>query len=80
LVSNGVYTYNNHPLPVLHLDEKMRGRYERLEMRQSISTIEELAAKDTNGLSSHIPLEFNGFFNKAITWWEIIVPSASRTQ
>lgn len=67
VVSNGVYTYNDHPLPVLHLDEKMRQRYERIEMRQSISTIEELASKDTNGLCSPIPLEFNCFFNKALS-------------
>jgi hypothetical protein len=67
VVSNGAYRYSDHPLPVLHLEEKMRERYERIEMRQSISTIEELAAKDTNGLSSPIPLEFNGYFDKALS-------------
>lgn len=45
----------------------MRKRFEKLEMRDSISVLEGLARNDKNGLSRPIPLEFNGFLNKALT-------------
>lgn len=67
VVTNGYHRYNSHPLPTLHLKEETRKRFEHLEMRESISTLEDLAEKDQGGLSRPIPLEFNQFFDEAIT-------------
>jgi hypothetical protein len=66
-VSNGAYRYESHPLPTLHLDEKVRKRFEELEMRDSISVLEGLAKEDKVGLRRPIPLEFNGHLSKVLT-------------
>jgi hypothetical protein len=66
-VSNVAYRFESHPLPTMHLDEKVRKRFEELEMRDSISVLEGLARNDKNGLRRSIPLEFNGHLNKALT-------------
>lgn len=66
-VSNGRYRYESHPLPTLHLEEKVRNRFENLETRDSISVLEGLARNDKNGLRRPIPIEFNGFLNEALT-------------
>ncbi|MCI0562337.1 MAG: hypothetical protein MN733_27955 [Nitrososphaera sp.] len=69
VVTNGVYRYNDHPLPTFHLDEKTRNRLQNLEMRDSISVLEGLAQKDKEkgSLSMPIPLEFNRELGKTIT-------------
>lgn len=67
VITNGVYRYNSHPLPTLHLDKDIRKRYENLEMRESISVLEGLAASDTGNLHRPIPIEFNMFFDEVIT-------------
>lgn len=66
VVTNGVYRYSSHPLPTSHLEEKIRKRFESLEMRESISVLEGLAANDKGDLSRPIPLELNRFFDKVI--------------
>lgn len=65
-VTNGVYFYRDHPLPVLHLNEQIRERYQRLQLRQSIAAVEELAATGEKGLTSPIPVELNALFNRAL--------------
>lgn len=67
VVGNAAYTYNDHPLPTFHLDQRVRNRFEKLEMRDSISVLEGLARNDKNGLSRPIPLELNRFLDKALT-------------
>jgi len=67
VVTNGVYRYNDHPIPTLHLDEKTQNRLQNLEMRDSISVLEGFAQKDKGGLSRPIPLEFNSVLGKTIT-------------
>lgn len=66
VVTNGVYRYNDQPLPTLHLDESARNRLENLEMQDSISVLEGLAQKDKGSLSRPIPLEFNSVLGKPI--------------
>lgn len=69
VVTNGVYRYNAHPLPIFHLDEKTRNRLQNLDERGSISVLEGLAQKDKGkgSLSRPIPLEFNRELGKTIT-------------
>jgi hypothetical protein len=69
VVTNGVYRYNAHPLPIFHLDEKTRNRLLNLDERGSISVLEGLAQKDKGkgSLSRPIPLEFNRELGKTIT-------------
>lgn len=45
-VSNGVYHYSDHALPVHHLEKKMRERLTTNSVTDSVSTIEEWAGKD----------------------------------
>lgn len=69
VVTNGYYRYNDHPLPIFHLEEKTRDGLQNIEMRDSISVLEGLAQKDKGkgSISRPIPLEFNGELGKAIT-------------
>lgn len=66
-VTNNAYTYNEHPLPTMHLLPEQRKRLEELEMRDSIAVIEGLAKHDKQGLQRPLPLEYAALFNKALT-------------
>lgn len=66
-VTNNAYTYNDHPLPTMHLTAEQRKRLEELEMRDSIAVLEGLAKHDKQGLQRPLPLEYGAFFNKALT-------------
>ena len=57
-VTNVAYTYNDQPLPTAHLGEEIQLKLARYGARESISTLEELARKDTQGLSIPIAPEF----------------------
>jgi hypothetical protein len=65
-VSNDAYTYNDQQLPTLHLGEEVRLKFERYEMRDSISVLEGLARNDTKGLSISIAPEFYGILSKPL--------------
>jgi hypothetical protein len=67
VVTNMAYRHKSYPLPTLHLEEKIRKRYENLEMRESITVLEGLNANDKGGLRRPIPPEFNRFFDEAFT-------------
>jgi AbiTii len=58
--------FTGHPLPTMHLDEKVRARFEELDIRDSISTIEELARTASGRLTMPIPMEANHLFEKAL--------------
>lgn len=66
-VTNGVYTYPDHPLPTLHLAVEQRKKLEELEMRDSIAVLEGLAKHDKQGLQRPLPLEYGVLFNKVLT-------------
>jgi hypothetical protein len=66
-VTNNAYTYNDHPLPTMHLTSEQRKRLEELDMRDSIAVIEGFAKHDKQGLKRPLPLEYAAFFNKALT-------------
>jgi len=67
-VSNGVYTYNDQPLPTLHLGEELRSKFRRFEARESISSLEGLARSESkHGLMVPIAPEFNGLLSKPLT-------------
>lgn len=66
-VTNNAYTYNDHPLPTMHLTLEQRKRLEELDMRDSIAVLEGLAKHDKQGLQRPLPLEYAAFFNKALS-------------
>lgn len=45
-ITNGVYTYNDHPLPLAHLGKELRERFETSRITQSIAVIEHWATND----------------------------------
>lgn len=55
--SNGAYRYNEQPLPVMHLDERVRDMLQVKRLSQSISVIEKWAAEEDN-ITSIIAPEF----------------------
>lgn len=65
-VTNNAYTYNDHPLPTMHLTADQRKGLEELDMRDSIAVLEGLAKNDKQGLQRPLPLEYAVFFNKAL--------------
>jgi len=66
-VTNNVFTYNDHPLPTMHLKREQRKRLEELELRDSIAVLEELAKHVMQGLQRPLPLEYTALFNEALT-------------
>jgi hypothetical protein len=55
-LSNGYYYHNNQPLPISHLEEKMRKKLETMYLVQSIAVIE-FYAKDDKDLTIAIAPE-----------------------
>jgi hypothetical protein len=66
-VTNNAYSYNDHPLPTMHLTKEQRRGLEDLEMRDSIAVLENLAKQDKNGLQRPLPIEYGALFNKALS-------------
>jgi hypothetical protein len=66
-LTNNAYSYTDHPLPTMHLEKAQRERLERLEMRDSIAVLEELAKNEKQGLQRPLPIEYGALFNKALT-------------
>jgi AbiTii len=66
-LSNNAYTYNDQPLPTAHLGEEIQLQLARYGARESISALEELARKDTQGLVIPIAPEFYGLLSKPLT-------------
>jgi hypothetical protein len=66
-VTNNAYSYNDHPLPTMHLDKAVRDRFEKLEMRDSIAVLEGLSKNERQGLQRPLPIETGALFNKALT-------------
>jgi AbiTii len=66
-VTNNAYSYNDHPLPTMHLTPTQREGMEQLEMRDSIAVLEGLAKHDKQGLQRPLPLEYSALFNKALS-------------
>ncbi len=67
VVTNGYQRHNSHPLPTLHLEKEIRNRFEKLEMRECISALEVLSARDEGKLTQPIAVEFNCFFEKGFS-------------
>ncbi len=63
--SNGFYRYNDQPLPVAHLEEKLRNLLKNIELRQSIAVIEKFAEDDSKVAIGVIP-EFYPLLSKGI--------------
>ncbi|MGH9552114.1 MAG: hypothetical protein ACRD3W_22190 [Terriglobales bacterium] len=62
--ANVAWQFNDQPLPTMHLKPELRKRFEELEMRESISTIEELASNNKGSLIREIPPEAYHLFEK----------------
>lgn len=65
-ITNGAYSYSDHPLPTMHLTEKQRRGLEELEMRDSVAVLEGLAKQDKQGLQRPLPIEYGALFSKAL--------------
>lgn len=63
--SNMAYRYTEQPLPLLHLDEKLRKSLETTHLRQSFAVIESYAKDDTN-LTITIPPELYRTLSKGL--------------
>jgi AbiTii len=70
-ISDGFHSQNDQPLPTHHLAEDIRLRFERCQIRESVSTLEVLARKDTIGTSISIPPEFYGLLEKGLADYNI---------
>lgn len=66
-ITNNAYTYNDHPLPTMHLTPTQRKGLEELDMRDSIAVLEGMAKHDKQGLQRPLPLEYGTHFNKALS-------------
>lgn len=66
IASDGLRTWNDMPAPTMHLEEKWRRRFEKVELRQSISELE-ILAKSEGTLTSTIEPEFWHLFSKPLT-------------
>ncbi len=63
--SNFQYRYNNHPIPLAHLDENARKSLESAKIIQSISALENTAREKSN-LTRPLPFEFYGLLGKGL--------------
>jgi hypothetical protein len=65
-VSNLGWRYPSHPIPIAHLDEKVRKRLEQARFYQSIGVLEELANSKGERITSRIPMECNSLLDKGL--------------
>lgn len=63
--SNMAYRYSEQPLPLMHLDKKLRKSLETTHLTQSIATLESYA-KDENNLAITIPPELYPELSKGL--------------
>ena len=66
-VTNVAFTYNDQLLPTAHLGDEIRLKLARYGARESISALEELARKATQGLSIPLAPEFYGLLGKPLS-------------
>lgn len=66
VLANMAYQVNSHPIPLGHLDDKVRERFETAKMYQSLAVLEKLTANEDGFLESPIPMEYNGIFGKSL--------------
>lgn len=65
-ISNGAWRYTNLPLPISHLDKKLRKYLETIYVTQSMAVLESYA-KDDSGLKIQIAPELNPSLSKGFT-------------
>lgn len=68
-VSNGVYRYSSHPIPLMHLKETWVDKFTTFKVKDSLSVLEEFARKTekSGGLISRIPMEANGVLGEKLS-------------
>ena len=59
--------YSNYQLPTMHLEQKVRARFEDIDVRDSIAGLEMVTGKDSGRVYLPIPPEANHLFAKALT-------------
>jgi AbiTii len=82
-VSNMVTRYTDHPIPIMHLDEKAQENLERPELGMPIATMESLTQGKGSSVTRPIPMEFNfklgeklgNSFQVESAWIEIAKPA-----
>lgn len=65
-LANMAYQVNSHPIPLGHLDDEVRGRFEAAKMYQSLAVLEKLTADEEGFLESPIPMQYNGIFGGSL--------------
>lgn len=83
-ISNGVYRYPCHPIPIFHLDKEIKERFLNDEVVQPIATIEGWIEPGHN-LTRPIPMELNGLLSKRLSsgmvveraWCDISISSVA---
>lgn len=65
-LANMAYQVNSHPIPLGHLDDEVRERFETAKMHQSLAVLEKLTADDDGFLESPIPMQYNGIFGGSL--------------
>lgn len=65
-MANLAYQVNSHPIPLGHLDDDARQRFESARMYQSLAVLEKLTNAEGGVLESPIPMEYNGIFGEGL--------------
>lgn len=85
-MANMAYEVKSHPIPIGHLDDDFRERFETAKMYQSLAVLEKLVAKEDGFLEVPIPIELNGVFGMSLangfriqrTWCSIGKPDVAQ--
>jgi hypothetical protein len=64
-INNGCYRITDQELPMMHLDDAHREKFQRKNVTQSISVIEAWA-KDEDNVATSVPPEFYVLFSKGL--------------
>lgn len=56
-VSNPVMRYSHHPLPIKHLKKEIQDSLTKIELRDPIATLQDLAAGEGDAISFSLPME-----------------------
>ena len=67
-LTNGAWHYSAQPLPVLHLTEEQRQRFQTVHISQPVSVLEAMHANMSENtlLGANLPLELSGLLRKSI--------------
>ena len=65
-VSNGAWRASAHPIPIQHLDPKVREHYKIAKIGQPLSVVEDLASRKNGWLKRSIPMEANGLLSEGL--------------